>query len=320
MRYKKEFWLSFSLALLVSGIANANEPKGAQGVVGPTGTQTTTTNAPPPQQSSGAPNSSVYGPTVNNGVYTPEHLPNRKPIPYTPLREADVIWSKRIWRAIDLREKINHPLYFPTGDVSKRPPLFNIIQKGLISGELTAYDPNPAVFDPDEEFKVEYTAAQAQKALFRETSVLKLDSVTQEMVPVTIPDTIKADRIAQYWLKEDWFFDKQRSVMDVRILGIAPVVENIDDKGEFKGHKALFWLYYPACRNYFAKFQSYNPYNDAEWRTFDEIFQKRMFSSYIKEESNVYNRPILETGVDYLLKSDEIKDQIFKLEHDMWHF
>ena len=29
-------------------------------------------------------------------------------------------------------------------------------------------------------------------------------------------------------IKEEWFFDKQRSVMDVRILGLAPLVENTD--------------------------------------------------------------------------------------------
>ncbi len=276
---------------------------------------TTTTTAPPPAPSS------VYGPTVNNGVYTPEHLPSRKPIPYVPLRETDVIWAKRIWRVIDLREKINHPLYYPTDDISKRPSLFIIIQKGLISQELTAFDPLPAAFYPDEEFKTEYTAAQVQKVLVTETTVFKEDSLTGDMIPTAFPDTINPDDIVQYWVKEDWFFDKQRSIMDVRILGIAPVTEKTD-QGEFRGYKALFWLYYPACRNYFSKFQSYNPYNDTEWRTFDEVFHKRLFSSYIKQESNVYNRPIVTyaQGIDNLLESDRIKDDIFKLEHDMWHF
>src|SRR5665213_1798532 len=39
--------------------------------------------------------------------------PGRKPIHYSYVREADVMWSKRIWRTIDLREKLNFPIYYP---------------------------------------------------------------------------------------------------------------------------------------------------------------------------------------------------------------
>ena len=54
--------------------------------------------------------------------------------------------------------------------------------------------------------------------------------------------------IVQYKLKEDWFFDKERSVMDVRIIGIAPVKyvrENNDPNGVITGTKEMFWLYFP---------------------------------------------------------------------------
>src|ERR1035437_2234812 len=286
----------------------------------PTNTTTTISSTPPPQHTN---SSSVLGPSVNNGVYIPEHLPNRKPIPYVPLREADVMWMHRIWRVIDLREKINHPLYFPTDEVAaKRPSLFLVIKQGIINHELSVYDPNPAVYDPDEEFKIELPYSEAQKSFSREVTFLKQDTATGEIASVTTPDTIKPIDIKQYWVKEDWFFDKQRSIMDVRILGIAPVIEANDDKGQFKTYKVLFWLYYPGCRNLFARYQCFNPYNDAEWRTYDEVFQKRQFNSYIREETNVYNRPIdtEAKGVDALLKSEEIKDNIFKFEHDMWNY
>ena len=43
---------------------------------------------------------------VNTGDFT-------EPIAYTPVRQADVMYYWTIWRIIDLREKVNHPLYFP---------------------------------------------------------------------------------------------------------------------------------------------------------------------------------------------------------------
>ena len=53
------------------------------------------------------------GPNVLDGVYVKEHTIERTPLPYAYLREADVMWSKRIWRIIDLNEKMNLPLKYP---------------------------------------------------------------------------------------------------------------------------------------------------------------------------------------------------------------
>ena len=56
---------------------------------------------------------SINAQNVLDGIYPKEHVLNRKPIPYPHVREADVMWAKKVWRVIDLREKINLPLYYP---------------------------------------------------------------------------------------------------------------------------------------------------------------------------------------------------------------
>ncbi len=261
---------------------------------------------------------------VLDGVYVPEHLKNRKPMPYTYQREADVIWSKRIWRVIDLREKINHPYYYPTEDQDKRPSLFKVLQSGIMSGKITSV----FTFDPyTYEFGPLLTIPEMAKGMT--TMIDQKDSVGNPLFDafgnqVQKPDTFKADDIVQYMIKEDWFFDKQRSVMDVRILAICPFYESDDPiNGKFS-YKPLFWIYYPGIRNYLSQFYCYNPYNDGEWRSFDEMFHKRLFNSYVYMESNVYNRSINSylagQGMEQLLESERIKDDIFKFEHDMWHF
>ena len=181
---------------------------------------------------------------VLDGVYIKEHSPTRKVVPYTHLREADVMWSKRIWRIIDLREKINHPLYYPVEPINDRKSLFDVIKQALlVDGAITAYYPGPLL--DDDEFKVPMLTSEV-KALFSsvDTSYTE-DLETGDFVPVIQNIELASREIKQYKLKEDWFFDRQRSVLDVRIIGIAPMREIKGEDGEVRGYAEMFWLYFP---------------------------------------------------------------------------
>lgn len=126
--------------------------------------------------------------------------------------------------------------------------------------------------------------------------------------------------VLQLRIKEDWYFDKQRSQMMVRIIGLCPVI--IKDREGVEVPEPLFWIHFPEARNVLAKSQIYNRYNDAERRTYDEVFWKRMFSSYIYKESNVYDRRIGEymKGIDALFEAERIKNELFNFEQSLWEF
>ena len=252
-----------------------------------------------------------------DGVYNKSNFTEREPIPYTSLREADVMWSKRIWRVIDMRQKINLPFYYPTNEQKGRQSLMQIIYNAINENRITAYS------GVDEEFQTRMTATELSRTLNQEDTV----RLTRNYEPYEEYDTVISQpfNTADVYLirvKEDWFFDKQRSVMDVRIIGLCPVKEEYDENGEPKGYRVLFWVYFPECRKLFANNEVYNRWNDAERRTYEDVFFKRMFGSYIYKESNVYDRKILQfaKGMDGLLEAERIKQELFEKEHDLWEY
>ena len=256
---------------------------------------------------------------VLDGIYVKETTPARKVISYTHLREADVFWTKRIWQLIDLREKMNQVFYYPEEETQGRSNLFDVIKKAIVQdGTLTAYDPG---LTQDDQFQTPMTPEEVKSLLIRIDTVMVENLETGEPEPQITETETKGIDIKKYRLKEEWFFDKQRSVMEARIIGIAPIKDEYT-AGVYKGEKILFWIYFPEARFVFANAEVFNRQNDSERRTYEDIFWKRQFTSVIIKESNTYDRLISEykSGLDALLEAESIKQKVFNFEHDLWSF
>ena len=265
---------------------------------------------------------SVDAQTVLDGAWIKEHNKTKKVVQYPFIREADVMWARRIWQDIDLRQKMNLPLYYPLEESNGMKSLFDVIRDALlVEGSITAY--GTGVTGLEDDFRTPLLVSDVKNILSKVDTTFTPDPDTGEMVEVIQRIDVNNQDVTRYRIKEDWFFDKQRSERYVRIIGIAPLKERISEDGEPTGaYEILFWLYFPECRYVFANWDSFNRFNDAERRSFDDLFQKRMFNSTIVKESNVYNRNLddVYTGMDRLLKAEEIKEELFVLEHDLWSF
>ena len=269
-----------------------------------------------------APVGGAQAQTVLDGAYIKEHTKTQRVVPYPYIREADVMWYRRVWREIDLREKINLPLYYPTEPINDRKSLFDVIKSGILDdGSITAYDVGPTA--QDDEFKKPLLPSEVKALLTRTDTTMTPDLYNDGVMNTVITTTdVTSDKIKKYVLKEDWIFDRQRSVMDIRIIGICPKQEILGDQGEVRGYKPLFWLYFPELRYVLVNWDVFNRENDAERRSFDHVFWSREFNSTITKVSNVYDRNISEykTGIDALLQGEEIKEDLFNFEHDLWNF
>jgi len=260
--------------------------------------------------------------TVLDGAWIKEHNKTKKVVQYPFIREADVMWARRIWQDIDLRQKMNLPLYYPLEESNGMKSLFDVIRDALlVEGSITAY--GTGVTGLEDDFRTPLLVSDVKNILSKVDTTYTEDPDTGELVEVVQRIDVNNQDVTRYRIKEDWFFDKQRSERYVRIIGIAPLKERISEDGEPTGaYEILFWLYFPECRYVFANWDSFNRFNDAERRSFDDLFQKRMFNSTVVKESNVYNRNLddVYTGMDRLLKAEEIKEELFTLEHDLWSF
>ena len=237
-----------------------------------------------------------------------------RPLDYQYQREADVFWSKNIWRVIDVRQKMNKPFAYP------QRPLVQIIHEAAMRGDIKVYD--PSVVNADQFKRVMSTAEVAGIGVKHYTLIQPnaLDPDKEDTVPINID--LKWERITKFRVREVWFFDTRTSSMQVRIIGLAPVMEYTDANGVYLGDMVLYWVYFPDLREMLAKEEVFNPQNDWQRYSWDDLFAMRMFESTIYKESNVYDRNITEyaSGKDALLESDRIKQHIFETEHDIWEY
>ena len=268
----------------------------------------------------GAPMIPTYAPSTD--VYVSETIiPEKKPVPYSYIREADIMWGKDVWRAIDLRHRQNMPLRYPTeGTMSdgERYSLFGLLMDGIRTEEITPYHYNPIT---------------GWKDPFSKTTTL--DEIYNNTGGDTVYDNdgnfLRVNQnttgILQFQLQEHWYFDKKHSVMNVRIVALAPVFYSyFDEFGDplpAPRRTIPFVVHFPQCRRLFATHSVYNPNNDAQAISFDDMFFQRRFSSTVIAESNVFGNRMLsdyKLGQDVLLEAERIKDDLFIMEHDLWEY
>lgn len=258
-------------------------------------------------------------------VYVREHIPQKKPAPYPYIREADVYWDKVLWRMLDLREKQNLPLFYPQVPIDNRINLITLILKGIDNEGLTAYSTD----DPKNEFKVPLTKEVIDRKMGAGVDTIKTaDPNTGELMTKVIQRDRRTDEVKQILIKEKWFFDKQHSTLQVRIIGICPirVYNRLDENGnptEEIQREQTFWIYYPEVRKIFTTHEIFNRFNDAQRISFDDFFYQRRFSSFIYAESNVYDNRIIKdytSGLENLYEAERIKNEISNWEHDLWEY
>ncbi len=246
----------------------------------------------------------------------------RQPIPWSYIRESDILWKKRVWREIDTRQKQNVAFRYAGDEHTGGGMFIEILIDAIKKGKIVAY----SVFD--DRFTTVLTKEQLMEQVAgKRDTVPVFDPITgEDIMQIRITD-FRPETITKYRIKEDWIFDRNLGQMVVRIVGIAPVRDIYGDDGVYRGPQAMFWLYYPDIRGLLANYEVYNPNNEMFRPTWDEFFEARQFASRITKVSNPYGTTSGAYGerfkehlnkMEVLYEGQRAAEEIFNKEHDMW--
>jgi gliding motility associated protien GldN len=271
-------------------------------------------------------NDSIKKSMRNDGAVERSAFKERIPLAYENLRADDALFMERVWREIDIREKINQPFGYKSDDDNGSQRFVNIMVNAVRSGKVTAFTAD------DDRFTTPLDSVQFEKVITGggqcdTNAVYNLNDPTKIDKYVVNCNSLNPDQVVKFRIKEDWVFDREASRMFCRIIGIAPCKTQLalDGKTE-RGATPLFWIYYPDLRETLARSEVYNPKNMGVSRlTWEELFETRMFGSYILKSTidNAQNRPIrtyVKDPILALLEGDNIKNKIFDYEQNLWSY
>ncbi len=235
----------------------------------------------------------------------------KRVLEYDFVHEKDVFWEKRVWRLIDINEKMNHIFR------NEKQPFIELIISSALAGDISLYH------TVDDRFTTAFSKEEAKMIGGSIDTVCTFHPETFQDTCFAVFNEFNPMDVKKYRLKEVYYIDEETSNMKVRILGIAPILDRYDDNGNFLNSGPMFWVYYPEAREVFARTEAFNYHNDAARMTWENIFEARLFHSYIIKENNVYDRRLkdyITAPMAILLESDKIKDGIFSFEHDLWSY
>lgn len=260
----------------------------------------------------------------NDNAFDKSNLTQRNPLPYEHLRWDDALYAEKVWRELDLREKMNKVFQYEAVDDNGSQMFVTMLMKAVQTGEVTAFS--------DDRFTTPISLGELALLTSGSLDTNKIMDIKDldKVIGLSVSrKSFDAKTVTKIRLKEEWVFDRESSRMFVRILGIGILkteyFPNTQPPKE-RGTSNLFWVYYPDLRPMLAKYEVYNPKNMGQSRmTWEELFESRMFSSYIVKSTidnasnkmirNYINDPILR-----LLEGDNIKEKIFNFEQDLWSY
>lgn len=245
-------------------------------------------------------------PPPDDGFYKYETHKGAKPVPLPEVNKNNIKFYKRVYKDIDLSNPKNG--FFAVQGES----LIEVIMEGIEEGKITAYSPASTKEDPTGDgFTTPITYREAMGTLTDSVLVPIFDEEGNQVDAVMKMNDFSPATVTAFRIKEDIFFDKQRSRIEHRIIGIAPL-KKVDAGDELMNKTPAFWLYFPDCRDVFVTKVVSDPQRNIDNMSFDNIFLQQRFEAEIVKEA----------GPDEMrvTKPKQIEKEIEEYKEETWKY
>jgi len=258
-------------------------------------------------------------------------------------RADDVVWSRIVYRVIDLRDKQNFQIYFPTRPNDEYKSLFRLMLDAISSKgkkPLTAYMRSEREIKPlfTQEYELKgqalsnvfaFSDDSTEVSINPEKNIIQFDSISNQS---NVDNTYYKDYVRnqyKFLIQEIVFFDKHTSRVYSKIMAIAPLYgaspynkEKVDSWKYFQ-QSILCWFVFDELRPYLAKQYVIPNGNETQRLTYDEFFAQKLYSSYLLGDSNMLNKMLLQyvQDPDKIRKEQKrIETEILNAEQDLWEY
>lgn len=252
-------------------------------------------------------------------------------------RADDIVWSRTVYKVIDLRDKQNYQLYFPVRPNLEYKNLFRVMLEAVCDG-IDVYRKNPREINPLLTEKLDGEDLSKAFAFddYMENNLIQVN-------PVTMQRTISNEQYVRYvrnqikyLVQEVYFFNKHTSRVYNKIIAIAPLYglhpDNMESREsmQYFQNSILCWFAFDDLRPYLATQMVIPDGNDTQRLTFDDFFTQNLYASYLLGDSNMYNRMLLDYGKmiedpekfeAYIRKEQQrIETELLNFEMDIWEY
>ena len=211
--------------------------------------------------------------------------PTSQPLP------DDVVWTREVYRTLDLTKGANGALYYPVEPQDGRMNLFTTLFRLLAQGKISAYEYGlDGTEHFDEDRKVAFRDVLDRFQIYYEMK--KVKGRRDSIMSIHNSDVPSAD-VLSYFVKEVWYFDQRTSRFGSAITALCPVLHRAEEFSDEPVKLPMFWVRYADVAPYTAQSAVVmSDLNNVPSGSWDDFFAARLYKGDIYKVTNLQNRTL----------------------------